>query len=252
MIVSIARKEFYSNLVSARVVPGFLMCLFLLSGCGKSTSPYETFSENLEPKQAAALSAFLDDFHEKYRMTEQGKTFAIGVPRARIEILKRYMTGPVDTTRCIGLIRGVFLSERDSSKTTLSAIPKKSERLMRMIAPSGEYRDSLHIGEAFDAVFEGSAWLCFRTKDNKIHVEFTGTIPENIRANTGGMRVVDELLGGREKLLLEVGPERSLWRFRWIVGIDCRSFMKESFRVIPGRFHPEGDSQPRESAYIGL
>jgi len=61
-----------------------------------------------------------------------------------------------------------------------------------------------------------------------------------------------ELVSHRGNLLLEIGPENSLWRFRWLVGIDGRSFKKESLRVVPGRFRPEGGKPAREKEYISF
>lgn len=223
-----------------------------ISGCGRSEHRYVVFYENLEPKHASVIGSFLDEFHEKSRMTVVGKTLTIKVPRERIDLLKHYMTAPVDSESHIRLVRSAFLADRDSSRTITQTALKKSERLMRLVAPSEGQSDSLRIGVVFDRVFEQSEWKCYRTPDYKIHVEFTGTIPSNIRANSELMRVVNELVYHGEMLLLEIGPEHSFWRFRWLVGIDGRSFKKESLRVVPGRFRPEGGVPARETEYISF
>jgi hypothetical protein len=236
---------------------GALRCCLLagalsLPGCGRSEHRYVVFYENLEPKQAAVIGSFLDEFHEKSRMTVVGKTLTIEVPRNRLDLLKHYMTAPVDSESHIRLVRNAFVADRDSAKTASITASKKSERLMRLVAPSEGQSDSLRIGVAFDRVFERPEWKCYRTPDYKIHVEFTGAIPPNIRAGPEKMRVVVELVSHRRNLLLEIGPENSLWRFRWLVGIDGRSFKKESLRVVPGRFRPEGGKPARETEYISL
>lgn len=223
-----------------------------LSGCEGNNHGYVTLYGNLQPKQADVISSFLGEFHEKYLMTMEGKTFTIEVPRGRIDLIKHYMTVPVDSENYIRLVRTAPLAERDSAKTVSKAAKRASGRLMRMVAPPGERSDSLRIGAAFDMTFENTVWNCYRTPDYKIHVEFNGTIPNTIHSNPEGMHVVGKLAENRESLLLEIGPEHSLWRFRWLVGIDGLSFKKESIRVIPGRFRPEGGKPPRETAYINL
>jgi hypothetical protein len=224
----------------------------LLSGCGKKDQGFVVLSGNLEPKQAAVIGSLLDALHEKSRMTVTGKTLTIEVPRDRIELLKHYMTAPVDSESHIRLIRSALFADRDSAKAVAGVPSKKAERFIKLVAPREGQTDSLRIGAAFDRLFQNTEWRCYRTPDFKIHVEFSGTIPQNIHADKEGLRIIEELVARREMLLLDIGPEDSLWRFRWLIGIEGRSFKKESFRVIPGRFSPEAGKPPREKEYISL
>jgi hypothetical protein len=224
----------------------------LLSDCGKRNQEYVVLSENLEPKQAAVIGSLLDALHEKSRMTVTGKTLTIEVPGDRLDLLKHYMTARVDSESHIRLIRSALFADRDSAKAVTSIPSKKAERFIKLVAPKEGRIDSLRIGAAFDRLFQNHEWKCYRTPDFKILVEFSGTIPQNIRAGREGFRIIEELVYLREKLLLEIGPEKSLWRFLWLVGTDGRSFRKESFRVLPGRFSPEAGKPQREKEYINL
>ncbi|MFA6470498.1 MAG: hypothetical protein WCU00_00545 [Candidatus Latescibacterota bacterium] len=223
-----------------------------LYGCNGNDNRYVILYENIQPKQAAEIGSLLDEFHEINTMTMGNNTFTIKVPQKRINLIKHYMTAPVDSERYISLVQTALLAQRDSVKTVSQDAVKASGRLKRIVTPPTERSDSLRIGAAFDRTFENSSWRCYRTPDYKIHVEFSGNIPSSIRSNPEEMSFVMNLTDNREPLLLEIGPARSLWKFRWLMGIDGLSFKKESTRVIPGRFRPEGGKPPRESESISL
>jgi hypothetical protein len=83
-------------------------------------------------------------------------------------------------------------------------------------------------------VFREGRWKTARTRDREIVVEFTGTMGEHALETAFGVKVLGELTGHREYLAAEAGAPGARWMFRWRIGIEGKSLVKESTRVTLG------------------
>ncbi|MHB9027767.1 MAG: hypothetical protein ACYC9O_03250 [Candidatus Latescibacterota bacterium] len=215
---------------------GALLTLTFFS-CGGGAPETSDLFTGLEPKAAAPVISFLDRRHEPYTVGIDSGAVSIQVPARRLNLLREYLNAPVDSLRYERLVRGAFLSERDSA--TVHPEPKRS---LKMFPVHRKVRtDSLRIGEAFDGLFVDAVWKVYRTRERDIMVEFEGRLKQTTREEPFGRKVLEELTDHREYLLTEVGAPGSRWKFVWLIGVDGKSFTKRSTRITFDGGCPEKD-----------
>ncbi len=173
----------------------------------------------------------------------------VRVVPVRAAMILAYLAEPVDSVRYVGLVRECRLSDRDSSRVD-RVTPESVRRFVvrKAVVPS----DSTRIGEAFDALFENGVWKTQRTREKEIVVEFTGTVKQDARNSPFGKKVMGELTSHRNHLAAEVGLTGAVWNFRWRIGIEGKTFVKESVRVSLGGKNPVGKSGSGEIVNIDL
>lgn len=226
----------------------FVFPYLLLMSCGGNSRPSEPLSGSMEPRDAADITAFLDRHHEPYTLETEGRAVIIRVKPDRAKLLKEYLYAPVDSAGYINLVRKFRLSEKDSA--WVHREPPKSVRKFTYFEK--EHADSTRIGEAFDFVFEKCIWKAQRTRENDIVVEFTGTVTVHAMDNPFGKKVLNELTDHRDYLIAEVGKPEAVWKFRWRIGIEGKSFYKEMIRVTLGGKEKEKDRKSGDELHIDL
>jgi hypothetical protein len=222
-----------------------ILCFFSCTGRTPETADLFT---GIEPRAAAPVTSFLDRRHEPYTVAIDSGKITLRVLAKRAQLLKEYLTTPVDSLRYRSLVRSAFLSERDSAR-----VHPEPKRSLRKIPVHQKTRpDSLRIGEAFDGVFGDAAWRVYRTREYDIIVEFEGSLKQRAREEQFGLNVLEELTDHRDYLLAEAGTPGAVWRFRWTIGVDRVSFVKESTRITLGGNSPGNKRSAREGLHIDL
>ncbi len=225
-----------------------IIILTLLCSCVGNTPETAYLFSRLEPKKAALFISFLDRRNEPYSLEIDGGTISIRVSAKRLNLLKNYLTAPPDSLSLIDLVRNASLSEIDSARIHLH--PKSG--LARLPLHQEIHTDSTRINDAFGRIFENAFWRMYRTREYDIMVEFEGELKQTAKEEYFGLKILKELTSNRDYLLAEVGTPGAVWRFRWRIGIDVVSFVKESTRITLGRNRMGNKSDAGQMLYIDL
>jgi len=236
-----ARRSGWSFIITVIAAALAIQC----GGERNGGSEFTVLFDKLEPSRAALIILFLENNEVDVDVTMNDKLFSISVSPQIARQAKEYITGSVDSALCVELIRGGCFDETLPPETP----PPLAEFFRR--DPEGESNIPA-IGEIFSTVFHEGSWRVWRSRDLTINVEFTGAVPDTIENREACLELLKYTTGNWEMLFVEVGPESSVWRFRWTVGIDKRSFKKESIRVIPGRFKERIDKPTGPIIYINF
>jgi len=222
--------------------------MMLLFSCGGNVPKTVCLFSGLEPREAGPFISFLDRRYEPYSIEMDRGTISIRVYEKRLSLLKEYITAPVDSLRFIRLVGDAFLSERDSARVHI----QQRRTLPRLPLHQEVHMDSTRIREAFNSIFENASWKAYRTREYDIMVEFQGEVKQTAREESFGLKILKELTDNRDYLLAEVGIPGAVWRFRWRVGIDAVSFIKESTRITLGDSRSGKKSEPGDTLHIDL
>ncbi len=235
---------FYSRSLKFYVM---ILAVILIPDCNKRETSHIVLFDRIKPAQAARAILFLEKNNIDFQINTDGRAITIKVPMYKAEILKRYLIAPIESSDYICLIKNGFVRYESPSE-----ISPNTGILSKYLTSSHESADSEKIGVIFDTVFCDSKWKSYRSEDYEIIVEFTGKIPQNISNNKPHMEIITKLTGNKEHVFLEIGPGNSLWNCKWIINIDGKTFIKKSFRVIPGRFYNEIRTTTGPLIYINL
>ena len=224
-----------------------ILAVIIIPDCNKRETSHIVLFDRIKPAQAACVMQFLDRYQIDFHINADRNTITIKVPIHDAEILKRYLIAPIASSEYISLVKNGYLKYESPSE-----VSSNTGILSKYLTSSHNSADSEKIGVIFDTVFCDSQWKSYRSGNYEIIVEFTGKVPQDISNNKPHMEIITKLTGNKEHVFLEIGPGNSLWNCKWIVNIDGKTFIKKSFRVIPGRFYYKIRKTTGPLIYINL